>query len=265
MRITKKVIEIGNGAAVYVPKEYSGRQVVIILPEGVKEIKRRIIEKLTDFMGNIVGVYLFGSYARGESHPLSDIDILIITKEENKELKLLFEDMDVRVTTSEKIKQSIDSFPAIILPLLKEAKTIINPLLLEDLKKFKINYKNFKWNFDDIRRTIKLIETFVETDEEDISISHLYSLIMRARVCYMIYGLLRNSQFSNAGLCNELVKRGLDEEKYNQYYKIYRKVRDGEGVEGKINKNEIMCFINIIKKYALELENESKKAARKRH
>ncbi|MDO8623323.1 MAG: DUF2080 family transposase-associated protein [archaeon] len=263
MRIIKKVIEIGNGAAVYVPREYSGKQVVIILPEGVNEIKRRIIEKLTDHMEKIVGVYLFGSYARGESHSLSDIDVLIITKEEMKGLKFLFEDMDVRVITLEKLKKSIDSLPAMSLPILKEAKTIINPILLEDLKNSKINYKNFKWNFDDIRRTIKLIETFIETDEEDIAISHIYSLIMRARVCYMIWGLIENKQFSNIGLRSELVKRGLDKRKYDEYYEIYRRVRDGEEVEGKINKEEIMNFISIIKKYALELENESKKAARK--
>jgi len=88
---------------------------------------------------------------------------------------------------------------------------------------------------------------------------------MRARVCYMIQGLIENKQFSNAGLRNELVGRGLDEKKYNSYYQIYQKVRDGGEVEGRINKEEITNFISIIKKYALELENESKKAFRKRN
>jgi predicted nucleotidyltransferase len=265
MKIIKKVIDIGNGAAVYVPKEYSGKRVIVILPEKVNEIKRRVIEKLTDYMENIIGIYLFGSYARGENHTLSDIDVLIITKDEAKELKSLFEDVDVRVITLEKLKKSIVNLPAITLPILKEAKTIINPLLLEDLKNSKINYKNFKWNFDDIKRTIKLIETFIETDEKDIALSHIYSLIMRARICYMIQGLIENKKFSNEGLRNELIKKGLDEKKYNNYYEIYQKVRDGEEVEGKINKEEIMKFINLINKYVLELENESKKAFRKRN
>jgi hypothetical protein len=42
-------------------------------------------------------------------------------------------------------------------------------------------------------------------------------------------------------------------------------VRDGEEVERKIDKEEINYFISILKKYASELEDESKKAARKRN
>jgi len=265
MKIIKKAVEIGNGAAVYVPKEYSGKQVIIILPEGIAEIKKRIIEKLTPYMENIIGVYLFGSYARGESNSFSDIDILVITQDEAKELKQSFEDIDIRITTPTKIKKSIDSFPAITLPILKEAKTIINPALLQELKNSKINYKNFKWNFDDIKRTVKLIETFIEVDEKDIAISHIYSLIMRVRICYMIETLLKNKQFSNKGLRVEMIKRGLDSKKYEEYYEVYRKVRDEEEVAGKINKEDIEYFISIVKRYTSELENESKKAARKRH
>ena len=265
MKLIKKAIEMGNGAAVYVPKEYAGRQVVIILPEGIVEIKRRIIERLEDYMENIVGVYLFGSYARGESHSLSDIDVLIITQNEAKELKHLFTDMDARVSTLEGIRKSIQRLPAISLPIIREAKTLINPVLLEELKKSKINYKNFKWNFDDIKRVIKIIEDFIELDEEDIGLSHIYSLFMRARICYMMDGLLRDRQFSNRGLQKELAKRGLDKGKYEEYYDVYRKVRDDEEVEGKIDKDKITQFINIIRKYASELENESKKKAGKRN
>jgi predicted nucleotidyltransferase len=263
MKLIKKAIEIGNGAAVYVPKEYSGRQVVIILPEGIAEIKRKIIERLEDYMENVVGVYVFGSYAREESHSLSDIDVLIITKDESKELKHLFADMDVRVATLESIRKSIENMPALILPIINEAKTVINPVLLEELRNSRINYQNFRWNFGDIRRIIKIIEDFVELDEKDIDISNIYSLFMRARICYMIDGLLKGKQFSNRGLQEEMAKRGLDKKIYDEYYDVYRKVRDDEEVEGKIDKGEIIQFINLIKRYASELESEAKKKARK--
>jgi predicted nucleotidyltransferase len=261
MKLIKKAVDMGNGAAVYIPKEYSGRQVVIMLPEGIKDIKRKIIERLADYMDNIVGVYLFGSYAREESNALSDIDVLIITKDEQKELKHLFDDVDVRVITLEKIKKSIENLPALILPILKEAKTIINPVLLDELKNSKINYRNFKWNFDDIKRVIKIIESFIDLDETDISASHIYSLIMRARVCFMIECLLKNRQFSNKALKDEMIKRGLNEKLYEKYYSIYQRARDEEEIEGRIDKEEMINFISIIKKYMSELENDVKRKA----
>jgi len=264
MKIIKKAVAMGNGAAIYIPKEYSGRQVAVILPEGISSIKKRIIERLSGRMENIVGVYLFGSYAREESSLLSDIDVLVITKDEDKSLKQLFDDMDVRILTLEKIKKSIDRMPVFILPILKEAKTVINPVLIDELKNSKINYRKFKWNFDDIKRITRIIEKFIEIDEEDIDISHIYSLVMRARICYMIECLLKDRQFSNSGLKAEMAKRGIDEKKYEKYYGIYQKIRDDEEIQGRIDKEEIEYFISIIKKYALELENESKKKTGKR-
>lgn len=265
MKILKNVIRIGNGAAVYVPREYFGKQVIVILPEGILEIKKKIIERLSDYMANIVGVYIFGSYARGESNSLSDIDLIIITQKEQKELKYLFEDMDARVMTLNTVRKSIQNMPVLILPLLKEAKTIINPILIEELKNSRINYAKFKWNFEDIKEILKTIEIFIEADEEDISISHLYSLFMRVRVCYMIDGLLNGLSFNNKGLRTELVKRGLDEKKYLDYYEIYRRVRSGEEVDGRIDKEEILFFINLIRQYAKELENETRKKIRERN
>src|SRR3989338_9286396 len=158
MKIIKKVVEIGNGAAVYVPKEYLGMEITLTLPEGLSDLKKRILDSLSPCMDNIVGVYLFGSYARGESSLLSDIDVMIVTKEEARDLKKVLEDIDVRVLTLEKLRKSIENFPAMILPLLKESKTIVNPVLLEELQNSRINYKNLKWNFDEIKRTLKLIE-----------------------------------------------------------------------------------------------------------
>ena len=83
MRLIKKAVEIGNGAAVYVPKEYLGKEIVITLQESVQEIKKRVLTSLIEFMPNILGVYLYGSYARNEQTLDSDIDILVITKEKD--------------------------------------------------------------------------------------------------------------------------------------------------------------------------------------
>jgi predicted nucleotidyltransferase len=265
MKILKKAVEIGNGAAVYIPKQYAGRQITIILPDTLEDIKRNIMERLYDYMGNIVGVYIFGSYARGESNLLSDIDVLIITREEQKELKYIFSDMDARVSTLENLKKSIENIPAISIPIIKESKTVLNPVLIEELRKSKINYARFNWNFEDIEDMLKTIKTFINADKEEISISFIYSLFMRARLCYMIDSLLKGFSFTNVDFRRELIRRGLKKNKYDEYSEIYRKIRDDEKVEGNIDLKEISKFINIVSHYLTELKNETKKKIGKRN
>ena len=159
MKLIKKVIGIGNGAAVYVPKEYQGREVIIVLPEGISDIKGRVLQGLIEFMPNILGVYIYGSYARSEQGIDSDIDILIITKEKEKRIQNIVKGIDVRVMTLEDIKKSIKNLPALIMPILKEAKVFLNPLLIEELKASDVNFRKFKWNFQDIKRSLLPIYT----------------------------------------------------------------------------------------------------------
>jgi|SRR3989339_170546 len=265
MRIIKQVVEIGNGAAVYVPREYSGREVIVILPEGINELKKRILTSLIDYMDNILGVYLYGSYARGEQGKNSDVDILVITHEKDEDIKNILKEFDARIVSIEEIKKAINETPLLIMPILLEAKPLINPLLLEELKSHKINFKKFKWHFDDIRRTIGIIEEFIELDDKDIASSHIYSLVMRIRGCYLIECLLKNKKFNNEGVISVLLNYGLDKREINLFFDIYRKIRDDENERNKIDKDKILKLINILKEYSKEVEDETKKEIEKRN
>ncbi|MBI2448788.1 nucleotidyltransferase domain-containing protein [Candidatus Pacearchaeota archaeon] len=265
MRLIKQAVEIGNGAAVYVPREYAGKEVEIIIPEGIDEIKKRVLNKLINFMPNVLGIYLYGSYARNEQTKESDIDILILTREKDDKIKYIFEDIDIRVLTLEETNKAIESFPAIIIPILRESISFVNPLLLEELKKRKFDLKKFIWHFDDTKRIIKIIEKFIEINEEEISNSHIYSLIMRIRVLYMIESLIKNKSFNNIDIKKILLNNGLSKRIYNKFYFIYNKIRNNEEPKDKINKNEILILIKIIKKYLGKIENETEKKIRKRN
>lgn len=265
MRIIKKAVEIGNGAAVYVPREYGGREVVVILPEGVEGIKRRVIEGLMDIMDNIVGIYMFGSYAREEQDAGSDIDVLIVVKEKDERIKGALEGIDARVVTLEGIRRAIKENPLLIMPILREAKVILNPILLEELKNSKIDFSKFRWHFDDIRRIIKIIEGFVELDDKDIDISHVYSLIMRIRTCYLMECLIKNKEFSNESVRKIIMREGFSEKEADRLISIYRRIRDGERVKDKIGKEEILKLIGLINKYLKRIESETKKKACKRN
>lgn len=259
MRLIKKAIEMGNGAAVYVPREFVNREIVVLLPEGIEEIQSRVLNRLIEFMPNIIGIYLFGSYARGEQEADSDIDILVITKEKEDKIKNALKDIDARIITLDVAKNTLKNTPLLITPILNEAKTFLNPRLLDELREFKIDYRKFNWNFGDIKRIIKIVEGFVELDPLDISPAHIYSLILRLKVCYLIESILKNKLFSNKSFKELLLKYGLKEEKIDKFYKIYRDVRDNESSNIKVNKDDILELIKITKNYFKRVEYETKK------
>ncbi len=265
MRLVKKAVDIGNGAAVYVPKEYSGREIILLLPEGIQEIKQRVLSTLIEFMPNILGVYLFGSYARNENTQDSDVDILVITKEKDKSIAKALIDIDARVTTLETIKKTLKNHPLFIYPILRESRPLLNSFLLEELKNLKIDIKKFNWDFEDIKRIIRIIESFVALDEKDIVPAHIYSLIMRVRILHLIECIIENKEYANSSVYAILENRGLKKELIVKFFKIYRNIRDDKEEEININKEEINSLIDILKNYLKKVEDETKKKTSKRN
>ena len=164
MQIIKKAVEIGNGAAVYVPREYANREVVITLPEGIEEIKKRILEKVFAFMPDILGIYLVGSYARGEETRESDVDVLVITRGINKRIKE--EEYDILFISLEVIKKQLKENALPLLPMLKEAKVIINPELTEKLKEAKLNYHNLRYHIETTKTAMNVVKADIELERE---------------------------------------------------------------------------------------------------
>lgn len=73
------VTSIGNGAHIFAPKEWLGEEVIIIRKAERKSLKQKILDVLNGHLENILGVYLYGSQARGEADKSSDIDLLVVT------------------------------------------------------------------------------------------------------------------------------------------------------------------------------------------
>lgn len=277
MNIVKKAVRIGNGAAVYVPLEYAGKELVVVLPQKSSDLKKRLLNSLIEFMPNILGIYIFGSHARNEQTPLSDLDILIITDKKDLEIKKSIEKtpglehLDLRVMPLKSVKKSIEKTPVLIIPILKEAETIINPSLLNELKDSKIDYRKFTWHFDEMKRSIKIIKSFLEVDPIEISPVHIYSIIMRLKICSLIDSLLHNTNFTNKSLLSLLLKYQIQKNEIEKFISIYRKVRDNKSdlekdlSYQKITKEEIQKLLFILEDYMKKLENETKKKIGKRN
>ena len=86
--ILRKTIKSGNASAVVLPKSWLDKKVrVEIIDKSLETILHDVLDiiKFHIDLPEIIGIYLVGSYARGDQTDLSDIDILIIS--ENTQLQ----------------------------------------------------------------------------------------------------------------------------------------------------------------------------------
>ncbi|MFH1696458.1 MAG: DUF2080 family transposase-associated protein, partial [Candidatus Diapherotrites archaeon] len=79
--VEKEVVRFGNGSIVYTPKRWIGKRVLVILEEKPLDISAEVMEALKPHLGAVQGVFLFGSFARGEQTADSDIDVLVVSDE----------------------------------------------------------------------------------------------------------------------------------------------------------------------------------------
>lgn len=230
------------------PKEYVGKRIRFIAePKTFEDIKSEIMEILKPYLEDILGIYLYGSYARNEQTIDSDVDILVIT---NTKLKIIdkIDNYSVTSVTTEAIENILKTNAVLILPILKEAKTIINPVLLNKYKERKFTVGNVKSFVDSCKKILELNKKGLELDFEIGSM--IYSLMLRIRGLLMIKFISNNLPYSKAQLSNYLGQNGLTQEKIPELYRIYSNERNGH----KIKKSESIIKEDV-QKLILIMEN----------
>jgi len=236
---TKLASKFGNSAHIVLPKWYVGRRIKFITqPRTFEDIKSGILGVLKPYLENIVGVYLYGSYARNEQTMDSDMDILVIAAEKLR-ITGRIDDYSVVSATTEEIEEALSSNAVLILPIIKEAKAIINPILLEAYKDSKFTKSN---TLDFLEGTKKILELNKKGLELGFEIGSLvYSLMLRIRGLLMIRAISNNGLYSKSLLLDFLEKEGFSGEKAVELYKIYSDERNNMRIResGSIAKNDI--------------------------
>lgn len=251
-QLIKKASAIGNGAHIFVPKEWVGQEVVIVK----SPLKEELIKILSPYLEHIIGVYLYGSYARGEQTEESDIDVLVIA---DKKFKIREKGrFDIIVINKEIIDEAPKINPILWFSMLRDAKPIINEALLFEMQKKSIDIKLFQDFIKSTKESQKSNKELIELDKKtkDVSSAVIYSLILRLRGIFLINKLLNNQKFNNELFRKWLInKTKID---FNKVYKIYRAVRDDKKkIKIKITLEEEEKLYNL-------LESEIKKLEKKR-
>ena len=237
------------------PKEYIGKRIRFIAePKTFEDIKSGILEMLKPYWENVLGVYLYGSYARNEQTIDSDVDILIVT---DTKLKIIdkIKDFSIVSTTVKGIENALNNNAVLILPIIKEAKTIINPDLLEKYKYHKFTKKNIKWFIDSSIIALELNKKGLELDFEIGSL--VYSLMLRIRGLLMIKLMLNNKLYSKSSLFDYLENNQFSTNKIDELYKIYNKEKNNIKIKESniITKEDLARLLTIAKKLLREVKN----------
>jgi predicted nucleotidyltransferase len=170
---------------------------------------------------NILGIYLVGSYARNEETRESDVDALVITDEVNKKIRK--GKYEIILISKDNLEKTLRRNAMPLLPMIKEAKPIMNEELINRYKTIKPNQKNLKWILEITESSRKICRESIKISkelDENASDEIMYSLILGLRTVYTIDSLKNNKISTTKGLIELIEKITNSRESYNAYLRV---------------------------------------------
>jgi predicted nucleotidyltransferase len=248
--IIKQAFRLGNSAGVLLPIGWKDKKVKIQLID--KSITQGILEILEekDLLKNVIGIFLAGSYARGEETESSDIDILIITDTINKQVKI--REYEIIMISREKFEKNIKT-SLYLASLVRESKTILNEDFIKCYKP-KISNIPIKKPLEDIKSVMKINKGFIDLDEQtkkNTSDETIYSLILRLRELYLMACLKENKMPSSKAFIKLVKKISGSDEAYESYLRIKNDKPPKDG----IGSSQARKLLNYIKLKITSLEH----------
>ncbi len=243
--LMKSVIKVGNGAGVLVPREWLNGKARIELIEKPLDIKRDVVETLEPYLEEVIGIYLVGSYARNEQNAGSDVDIIALTS--NIDKRIISGKYDILLISIRSLEDSLKNNLLPILPMLIEAKTLLNSIAIESYRKTKLTERNLRFHIETTNSALKVMDKAIELAElegKELSENIIYSFVLRLREVYIIDCLKNNGLATTKGLIS-LVKKLTGSDKS---YKLYLNAKNECKKSGKfIGVNEAINIRDYIR------------------
>ena len=252
MELIKPIVRVGNSAGVLLPREWLNGKAKVELIEKPIDIKKDLLGLLDTYLDNIIGVYLAGSYARSEEDEKSDVDAIAITYSINEKIKK--GRYDIILISKENLEAALKENAIPLLPMLKEAKPIINAEFLESYKKVEITSKNIKFYIETTKSALDVIKEDIKVSKElncDVSDASAYSLILRLRTFYIIECIKKGKLWKKREFII-LVKRIAGS---SEAYERYLSVKNDNNMGYKLPVEEAEKLAREVTRRLGELEN----------
>ncbi|MFH1510395.1 MAG: DUF2080 family transposase-associated protein [Candidatus Woesearchaeota archaeon] len=241
--ITKQVKRIGNGAYVTLPKETVGQTVTVIFEKTMQEVGKEALQILLPYLRHVKGIYLHGSYARGDNAPGSDIDLLVIS-DGRVAIPKRIEDYEIMSVTIQGLEKDLSYLAPLVLPAIKESIPILNEELLKPYRSRKLDRKNLRWYMESTQSALGLAESSLNVGPDHTV--PVYSLVLRLRGLLMIDCMLNQKKYSTM-LVNDFLKGKLSQEEIDGLNKIYQARRDNKAVrQSSVRKQSVIVLLNAV-------------------
>jgi len=234
--LIRPIVRVGNSAGVILPKNWIDGKAKIKLIQKPLDIRKDILEILYPHLEYIMGIYLIGSHAREEQTGGSDVDILAITSRKSDRIKK--GKYDILLVTKDDINKAIKNSALPIIPMLKEAKALLNSKLVEEYrKKIKLSRRNLRWYLSITKSGIELSKASIIVDKErgskNCSDAVSYSLVLNLRSTYIIDSIKKKQKWNNKGLLSLIKKISGNLEAYEGYLRVKNdeKTKESLGIE----------------------------------
>jgi len=245
--ITKKTREVGTSAGVLLPRSWLNKEVVITLLHPSKEkILQDVIEYLINNNLNeeVKGIYIYGSYARGDYDSNSDIDILILT--ENITKLINYNNYEILIVSEDNFLKNLTKNLS-YLSSIKEAKVLLNKELINLYKNKNIRLEVKKY-FDEIRSVLAINEETVLSCMENnkkMPDGIAYSIVLRLRELYLIKSLNSNKTYQKKDFLKLIP---------NKINSAYLRIKRNEKELDNIHPKELIPLISLSKKWLKEIK-----------
>ena len=241
----KKTVKAGNSSAVILPRAWLNQEVRVELvrktPETILLDVINIVKKYLS-LKEIVGIYIVGSYARGEQERESDVDILVIS--ENTDREMIEEGIyNILIVSKSLLKYKLEKNLFPIGSMIKEAEPLINSDYLDSLE-VNITKKNVKWYIDTTKKKLEIVKDWLENTKKKVENRVIYTLVLRIRTLYIIEKMIKNKPYSK----KEFVKLIRKISGSKNAYESYLAIKNNSEEDNKTEKEEAWRLYSYLKK-----------------
>ncbi len=228
--IVRPVVKVGNSGGVLVPRAWVYGKARVVLLEKRPEPEKEVFALLEEYLPDVQALALSGSYARGEQTAESDVDVFAITHTLNRRVRQ--GKYDLLLVSEEHLKRSLAGNILPLLPMLIEAKVLMNREMIERYQTTPVTKKNLSFHFETSASALAVVAADLallrEAGINEVGGATAYSLVIRLRELYIIDCLLHNKRWNTKGLLALL--RGVVGD--TRLYQEYGRVKQGFKAKG---------------------------------